>query len=87
MPTRSVLVVTKGCVATAGSIPIFLKNMGYNTPMVTAKSMEAHIEIPTTTPTMGEVWNNKNERRPSRFPYTKPSKSPTRISFRITGKR
>ena len=51
----SIAVVTKGPVATAGSISNLFRTRGTKDPMVAAKIIDTHILSPTTTPKSGEA--------------------------------
>ena len=69
-PNISILVVTNGPVATAGSISNFLKISGVKVPTAVARSIEEHILSPTTTPNIGsEPRNLKFANIPSIIPY------------------
>ena len=84
-PNISILVVTNGPVATAGSISNFLKISGVKVPTAVARSIEEHILSPPTTPYIGsEPRNLKFANTPSIIPYNTPSINPTLSSFKST---
>ena len=78
----SIAVVTKGPVATAGSISKRFKIRGTRDPIVAAMIIDAQILRPTTRPKTGEISRKRKiANNPRRIPYRMPRISPTRISL------
>ena len=73
----SMLVVTKGPVAIAGSISTFLKTKGVNVPTPVAIIIVEQILNPTTTPIIGSVFKKRTPaNNPSIRPYNNPKIKP-----------
>ena len=83
----SMLVVTKGPVAIAGSTSSRCNNRGTKEPNAVAISIDPAIPSPTTKPRYGEISTNCIiANNPNNNPYKRPRIIPTRTSFKIIDK-